>query len=79
MLYSFFGRIWEEEKMPTEWAEGHIVKLSKKSYLRKCTTESPYCFQQDYQPSHSQPSTGICGDFQTNKQESGKIAHAQTT
>lgn len=36
MLYSLFGRIWEEEKTPTEWAEGHIVKLPKKGDLRKC-------------------------------------------
>lgn len=36
MLYSLFGRIWNEEKTPTEWAEGHIVKLPKKGDLRKC-------------------------------------------
>lgn len=36
MLYSLFGRIWEDEKTPTEWAEGHIVKLPKKGDLRKC-------------------------------------------
>lgn len=26
MFYSIFGRIWEEEKTPTEWAEGHCFK-----------------------------------------------------
>ena len=30
LLYSFFGRIWEEERTPTEWTEGYIVKLPKK-------------------------------------------------
>ena len=36
MLYNLFGRIWEEEKTPREWAEGHIVKLPKKGDLRQC-------------------------------------------
>lgn len=82
MLYSFFGRIWEEEKMPTEWAEGHIVKLPKKSYLRKRTTGSPYS---QYPARFSTESLSTVyrnpwtRDFRTNKQESGKIAHAQTT
>lgn len=35
MLYSLFDRIWEDEKTPTERAEGHIVKLLKKDDLRK--------------------------------------------
>lgn len=82
MLNSFFGRIWEEEKTPTEWAEGHIVKLPKKSYLRKCTTGSPYflfparfsteSFSTLYRNTWTR-------DFRTNKQESGKIAHAKIT
>lgn len=34
MLYSFFGRIWEEEKMPTEWAHCETTqeKVPKKTY-----------------------------------------------
>src|SRR4029434_11093095 len=36
LLYSFFGRIWEEERTPTEWTEGYIVKLLKKGDRSNC-------------------------------------------
>ena len=30
ILYEPFGKIWEEEEMPTQWNESHIIKLPKK-------------------------------------------------
>ena len=36
MLYELFGKIWEEEEMPTEWNESHIMKLPKKGDMREC-------------------------------------------
>ena len=36
MLYELFGKIWEEEKMPTEWNESQIIKLPKKGDMREC-------------------------------------------
>ena len=29
-LYELIGLIWEEEMEPTDWKEGHLVKLPKK-------------------------------------------------
>jgi hypothetical protein len=36
MLYPLFERIWEEEDIPTEWKEGHLIKLPKKGDLGNC-------------------------------------------
>ena len=36
MLYELFGKIWQEEEMPTEWNESHIIKLPKKGDTREC-------------------------------------------
>ena len=30
MLYELIGLIWEEEIVPMDWKEGHLVKLPKK-------------------------------------------------
>ena len=37
MLYSFFSKIWEKEKVPAQWKEGIIIKLPKKD-LRDCSS-----------------------------------------
>ena len=37
MLHSLFEKIWEEEDVPTDWKEGHLVKLPKKGDLSKCS------------------------------------------
>ncbi|CAH8556054.1 unnamed protein product [Schistosoma curassoni] len=36
MLYLLFRKIWEEEQVPMDWKEGHLVKIPKKGYLSKC-------------------------------------------
>ena len=36
VFYELFKSIWEDEKSPTEWKEGLIVKLPKKGNLRDC-------------------------------------------
>ena len=36
MLLPLFKRIWEEEEIPTDWKEGHIIKLPKKGDLSNC-------------------------------------------
>jgi hypothetical protein len=36
MLYPLFGRIWEEEEVPEEWKESHLIKLPKKGDLSNC-------------------------------------------
>ena len=36
MLYDLIGKIWEEEKVPNDWKEGHLVKLPKKGDLSIC-------------------------------------------
>ena len=33
MLYKLIGLIWEEEMVPMDWKEGHLVKLPKKKTL----------------------------------------------
>jgi len=30
LLYPLFNKIWEEERVPTEWKEGYLIKLPKK-------------------------------------------------
>ena len=35
-LYHLFGKIWEDEEIPTDWGEGHLIKLSKKGDLGVC-------------------------------------------
>ena len=37
ILYQLFGRIWEEEEIPEEWKEGHLIKIPKKGDLTKCS------------------------------------------
>lgn len=36
-LYPLFGKIWEEEEIPTDWKESYIIKLPKKGDLSKCS------------------------------------------
>ena len=36
VFHELFKNIWEDEKSPTEWKEGLIVKLLKKGNLRDC-------------------------------------------
>ncbi|VDP36016.1 unnamed protein product [Schistosoma curassoni] len=33
MLHLLFKKIWEEEQVPMDWKEGHLVKIPKKRYL----------------------------------------------
>jgi hypothetical protein len=40
ILHNLFKNIWEEEKIPEEWKEGILIKLSKKRDLRDCNN---YC------------------------------------
>ena len=37
MLHILFKKIWEEEQIPTEWKEGHLIKLPKKGDLSSCS------------------------------------------
>ena len=37
LLYPLFVKIWEEEEIPTEWKEGHLVKIPKKGDLNNCS------------------------------------------
>ena len=36
MLHHLFLKIWEQEKVPTEWKNGYLVKLPKKGDLGMC-------------------------------------------
>ncbi len=36
MLHPLFERIWEEEEIPADWREGHLMKLPKKGDLSNC-------------------------------------------
>ncbi|VDP08375.1 unnamed protein product [Schistosoma margrebowiei] len=36
MLHSLFRKIWEEERVPMGWKEGHLIKIPKKGDLSKC-------------------------------------------
>ncbi|VDP84715.1 unnamed protein product [Schistosoma mattheei] len=36
MLYLLFKNIWEEEQVPMDWKEGHLIKIPKKGDLSKC-------------------------------------------
>ena len=36
MLYLLFKKIWEEEQVPMDWKEGHLIKIPKKGDLSKC-------------------------------------------
>ncbi|VDP34163.1 unnamed protein product [Schistosoma margrebowiei] len=36
MPYLLFKKIWEEEQVPMDWKEGHLVKIPKKGDLSKC-------------------------------------------
>jgi hypothetical protein len=37
ILYKMFAKIWEEEEIPSEWKEGHLIKLPKKGDLGLCS------------------------------------------
>ncbi|GFS19440.1 endonuclease-reverse transcriptase [Elysia marginata] len=36
ILYGLFVNTWEQEKVPCDWKEGHLIKLSKKGDLSNC-------------------------------------------
>ena len=36
ILHHLFGKIWEQEEIPTEWKEGYLVKLPKKGDMQDC-------------------------------------------
>ena len=36
ILHDLFGKIWEQEEIPTEWKEGYLVKLPKKGDMQDC-------------------------------------------
>ena len=36
ILHDLFGKIWEQEEIPTEWKEGYLVKLPKKGDMQEC-------------------------------------------
>ena len=36
ILYGLFEKIWEEEVIPEEWKEGHLIKIQKKGDLSNC-------------------------------------------
>jgi len=37
LLYTLFGKIWDEEKVPADWKEGYLIKLPKKGDLSNCS------------------------------------------
>ncbi|VDP88239.1 unnamed protein product [Schistosoma mattheei] len=36
MIYLLFKKIWEEDQVPMDWKEGHLIKIPKKRDLSKC-------------------------------------------
>ena len=38
LLYPIFKKIWEAEQVPSEWKEGHLIKLPKKGDLSSCSS-----------------------------------------
>ena len=36
MLYAIYAKVWEEETIPEDWKEGHLVNLPKKGDLANC-------------------------------------------
>ena len=36
MLYEIYAKVWEEETIPEDWKEGHLVKIPKKGDLANC-------------------------------------------
>ena len=36
ILRDLFGKIWEQDEIPTEWKEGYPVKLPKKGDMQEC-------------------------------------------
>ena len=38
MLYKIYAKVSEEETIPEDWREGHVVKIPKKGTLETVTT-----------------------------------------
>ncbi|VDP51588.1 unnamed protein product [Schistosoma curassoni] len=36
ILHILFNKIWDEEQVPTDWKEGHLIEILKKGDLNKC-------------------------------------------
>ncbi|VDP11047.1 unnamed protein product, partial [Schistosoma margrebowiei] len=36
MLHVLFRKMWENEKVPTDWKSGYFIKIPKKRALSKC-------------------------------------------
>ena len=36
ILFPLFKKIWEEEKIPSDWKKGLLIKLPKKGDLLEC-------------------------------------------
>jgi hypothetical protein len=48
MLLLIFEKIWEQEEIPTDWKDGHIIKLPKKGGFssREKTSDASHSCQQ---------------------------------
>ena len=47
LLYPLLKKIWKEEKIPEEWEEGLIVKISNKGDLSNCNNwNHPFKYSQ---------------------------------
>ena len=60
MLYELFGKIWEEEEMPTEWIKSHIIKLCKKGNIGECKNYIAESGWKDPKQSYAKASTDSC-------------------
>ncbi|VDP82408.1 unnamed protein product [Schistosoma mattheei] len=52
MLHLLFKKIWEEEQVPMDGKEGHLIKIPKKGDLSKCgnSREASHYYQYQEKP-----------------------------
>src|ERR1700729_3288611 len=46
ILHKLLIKVWENEEIPKEWREGHLVKLPKKEIFKNVQTTEELCFYQ---------------------------------
>ncbi|VDO31991.1 unnamed protein product [Schistosoma margrebowiei] len=76
MLYLLFKKIWEEEQVPMDWKERHLVKILKKGDLSKCKNYRGITLLSI--PGKVFNRVLLTANFEINKLDSVRIDRAQT-
>ncbi|CAH8665745.1 unnamed protein product [Schistosoma curassoni] len=83
ILHILFNKIWDEERVPTDWKEGLLIKVPKKGDLSKCDNYRGITLlsipgKVFNRVLLNMMKESVDPNFETNRQDSVSIDHVQT-